>query len=202
MTALEVIDHHSIDTSLLRKGPVLDVGARGFVFSRALAERGCRVVAMDPDPGIPDPGIPGVTFLRRALVGANSGIGQLVLDPNPEARYVLGHMETTRKPTVSVPCSTIADVMWDQKVSVWDAVKLNCEGEEYEILGRWPGPISRQIVVSFHEHYRPRGKAVVDRIVDRLGQWYDVVQHPYDSRYSGGMNWWDSVFALKGLARA
>ena len=48
---IEIIDERSVRTDLLTPGGhVLDVGARGYVFARKMAARGCCVVALDPEP--------------------------------------------------------------------------------------------------------------------------------------------------------
>ena len=196
---IEVIDYRSIRTDLLARGTVLDVGARGFVFAKELAGRGCHVIAMDPDPEVIDPKWMNVTFEPTALCGDGDVRRSLVLDQNPEARFILPHTESPKYPVVVVNAVTIGTIMRKYNVDVFDAVKLNCEGEEAEILPRWPGPISKQIAVSFHEHYRPIGEERIQKIVDHLAQWYQPVFHEKDARYSSGENYWDSLFVLKRL---
>lgn len=61
----------------------------------------------------------------------------------------------------------------------------------------WPGPIARQISVSFHEHAHPIGEARIKQIVAHLSKWYDPIRHIKDARYCAGENYWDSVFVLR-----
>lgn len=90
--------------------------------------------------------------------------------------------------------------MQECKINTWDLVKLNIEGAEYDILSQWPGPIAKQIVVSFHEHTSEgRGGSEVGRIMEHLGKWYQVIQHVNEPRYGCASNWWDTVLVQKGL---
>ena len=90
-------------------------------------------------------------------------------------------------------------------INFWDIVKLDCEGAEYEILLDWPGVISRQITVEFHEHTGANsgGEATYKKIIEHLSQWYDVIQHVKGPMYQNGrlmckaINYWDSLFVLK-----
>jgi hypothetical protein len=83
----------------------------------------------------------------------------------------------------------------------WDLIKLNIEGSEYDVLDTWPGPIARQIVVSFHEHTpRARGRAECDRLIAKISQWYDVQNVVWEKRYGCSENYWDLLFTLKGLS--
>ena len=100
---------------------------------------------------------------------------------------------------IGVAVTNISMLSADLRVECWDIVKMNCEGAEYEILSAWPGPISRQIVVSYHEHYRPRGDAYIGGVRAHLSKWYAVVRHEKDARYYAGPNYWDDVYVLKGL---
>ena len=201
---LEVFDNHSVVVDLLTKRPVLDAGCRGFAFSLALASRGCPIVALDPDPSVTIPYALYNTptwhhFIRSALVGeCHPRMARLRMTTDAEARYVT-HAQQEGDPLIS--CVTLSDLMKRVGVDQWDIIKLNVEGSEYDILSDIRGPVSRQIVVSFHEHTpQGRGDGAVAAIVEHLRQWYAVVQHEKEPRYCCPANWWDSVFVLKELA--
>lgn len=198
---LQVFDHHTIDTDLLPNGAlVLDVGAYGWAFSSALAARGCIVYALDPAPGMVNPGTKGVVFLPFGLVGiGQAGAGTLVMVRDRSGWHLEGPQtpRDPRCPQTAVPTTDIQILMEKEKILRWDAVKLNCEGAELEILRTWPGPIAKQICVSFHCHVWPEHAAQIPGILAHLGQWYDVVQHPWDERYSAGFNYWDTVLCLR-----
>lgn len=202
---LVCIGEHTIDASLLTpKGWVLDAGCRDFTFSRELARRGCRVVALDADPTVQDPNIDGVHFRNRAIA-AVAGTFNFCMHENPEARFLVKPGESVPgRETVEVHAVTIRDLTDNtyclncrRGIVVWDVVKLDVEGAEYGILRTWPGPIARQISVEFHEHCQPQPQSVYDEIFAHLGQWYEVVQHEKTARHCTHPNYWDSLFVLK-----
>lgn len=196
---LTVIDNHSVDLERLTDGPVLDVGCRGFRFAKFFAERGHMVYALDPDLEVQDPKIPNVVYTRYALVGGAAMDGKLVMTADPEARYVVERGALVDLPTRNVQCIGLAQIT-PEKGALWDLIKLNCEGAEFDLLNSWPGPIARQIVVSFHEHVgtAKRGEKAVNELIERMTRWYDVLRHEWDERYCAGRNAWDTVLALRG----
>ena len=198
---LETFYDHSFAPALLTDRPVLDVGARGFSFAYHFAVRGHEVIALDPDPDIADPKIKGVKFINSALIGNGPSTAILAKTSDPEGRYIEDGSVVVESGASRVPVHayTIQGLSEALGIPKWDLVKLNCEGAEYGILRAWPGPIARQIVVSFHEHYRPQGQRAIDGIVEHLAQWYAPIRHESDRRFGAGLNYWDSVFALKEL---
>jgi len=193
---IEVIDNHSVATDLLRGGAVLDAGARGFRFSRWFAERGHKVYAFDPAPDIENLRITNLNFYRMGLVGTGKpGDWHLVQCDDPEASY-LKRGEADH----FIATTDIQGIMSFCRIQMFDVVKLNVEGAEYDILESWPGPIARQVVVSFHEHTgRGRGREGCDLLVERMRQWYDVPVHQWERRYCCSENYWDTLFTLRGL---
>lgn len=197
---LTVTDNHSVDLDrLLPGGTVLDVGARGFVFARYFAERGHAVWALDPDPEVEDPKIPGVHFIRAALMADPNPKRSLVLTSDVNARYVSAFGETLDGPSVTVEALDLETLMEREGIAEWDLVKLNCEGAEFDILDRLRAPVARQIVVSFHEHTgRRRGERAINELIARLGRWYDVLRHEWDERYGcSPRNAWDTVLVKR-----
>ena len=203
MPTFTVIDNHSVDLSLLTNRPVLDAGCRGFRFTRFFAGLGHTVLAMDPAPEtyVPDDlrQTPHVRFYKTALVGpSHPRQAYLRMTEDPEARHVQKSRESEGDPLVH--CMTLADVM-NATYREWDLVKLNIEGGEFDILATWPGPIARQIVVSFHEHTpQARGRSAIDYLIEHLAKWYDVHNHVWEKRYGCSENYWDTVLIRKGGA--
>jgi FkbM family methyltransferase len=194
---LITVGEHTIDASLLKPGGwVLDAGCRDFTFARGLAERGCRVLAMDADPTVEDPRIEGVRFLHCALA-ATDGVREIVMTADPQARHLdglyTGSGSAPRRKVVAVTPHTLTT----PSIGEWDAVKLDIEGAEYDILKSWPGPIARQISIEFHEHCAPRPPELYGAIFSHLAQWYDVVQHPFERRHCLPPNYWDTLLALR-----
>ena len=192
---LETISEHTVAVDLLTGGPVLDAGARGFVFSKWFADRGHHVMAVDPSPDLGESYPPSLTFVRAALVASgNPSVMSLEISGDPGAWHlsdIIGHTSLL-VPTVNIDKLRIMDD--------WDVIKLDIEGSEYDVLMTWPGPIANQITVEFHEHTaRKRGDKAIQDIVDHLSQWYKPVQHEKTQAQCAGWNYWDSLFVLKSL---
>lgn len=198
---LERIDEHTLDLDLL--GPssaVLDVGCRGFALAKHLASQGSKVICLDPCPDVQDPGVPGIVFERKAVLGygAASQKARLSIVDDKSACFVAdglyrpGHV-------IDVEATTIPALMERHGIGILDAVKLDCEGSEYEILSAWPGPIAKQISVEFHLHtHSARSEDEIQRIVNYLQSWYVVVQHEKSLQHGLPMlNYWDSLFTLR-----
>jgi FkbM family methyltransferase len=194
IVSIPIIDGscHSIDRSLLTAGGwVLDAGCRGFCFSRAVAAFGCKVLALDPARDIVDPKLPGVHFLRKALT-AKGGRCRYVDTPKKFWNYVVDERlraeadgrNFSGQDVFKVECLSIAELMASYSIPRFDAVKLDIEGAEYDLLEHWPGAIARQLSVEFHDFYReifPEGPDYYARALPHLAQWYRCVQnHPYD----------------------
>lgn len=188
---IEIIAEHSIETSKLNLAlPVLDVGARRFDFSKEMARRGFKVVAMEPDPEVKDPHIAGVNFQPAALSTAN-GISYFKMTDDPQARHLSPAGERL------VNTVTIDALMALLSIDKWSVVKLDCEGAEMSILENWPGPIADQLTVEMHEHTMRQPPARYEAMFRHLSQWYDVKRHVLDDRHCAGLNYWDSLLVLR-----
>lgn len=198
---IEKIDTHSIDLSKITPGGwVLDVGCRGFSFARILAEKGLKVVALDPDSTITDPNITNVFFEQVALVSKptnnatyatwSTGEGNHICIDRPVPSYATPYQ---------VQCKTINELMQKYNISQFDIVKLDCEGMEFEILPIWPGPISKQISVEFHDFTgaNTQGSSFYDNFLNHISQWYDIKIHEIQDHPCGIKGYWDSLFTLK-----
>ena len=193
---LETISEHTVAVDLLTGGPVLDAGARGFVFSKWFADRGHFVLALDPSPELTLEPYKNIVFQKKALVGPNVKFPYLVMTEDPGASYIAENF-----PAYAVEPVRMDELGFPEKIdSGWDVIKLDIEGSEYDVLMTWPGPIANQITVEFHEHTaRKRGDKAIQDIVDHLSQWYKPVQHEKTQAQCAGWNYWDSLFVLKSL---
>lgn len=194
MPNLLTVDNHTFSPYLLTGLPILDAGSRGLRLAKWFAQLGHRVIALDPGE---DEKTVGVESYRLAIVGSKYAGGhvQLVRTDDLEARYVVyqdGHGDCQ--------AVSLGSLMNDCKVPKWDLIKLNIEGSEYDILSEIDGPVSRQIVFSFHEHTdRARGREECDRIIDRLRQWYDIHNQVWEKRYGCRENYWDVLAIERGI---
>jgi hypothetical protein len=211
----EVIDNHSVAVDLLGndygkesdKGWVLDAGARGFKFAADIYARFFkRIITLDPSAygtgrGSSSDGGPveWCCDLQAALVCRRLRPKQLYLikTDDPSADYV---SDEYKQPCTYIQSHTITELMEMFGIKQFDLVKLNIEGAEFEILDEWPGSIARQIVVSLHEHTQARrGRAECDRLIAKMGQWYNVFNVVWEKKYGCSENYWDLVFILKEL---
>jgi FkbM family methyltransferase len=199
---IEVIHEHSVRTDLLTDLPVLDAGCLGFGFMIEMERRGHVVVGMDPNPdAVPPKELYDRNewngFTNRALVApGHPGFSHLRLTHDKQARHLTA---APKEGDPRIECVTIEAFMRELNVTLWDVVKLDIEGAEYDVLQAWPGPIAKQISVEFHEHCAPRGDAGIARVVEHLARWYVPVRHVKDKRHCLPENFWDSLFVLREL---
>jgi FkbM family methyltransferase len=208
---IEKFGEHSLDLNLVdQDGWILDVGCRRFDFAGRAAEFGCRVLALDPGT-VDDPQIDRVQFLNVALVADPKMRKGHLYEFGKGAGSHMGHIGKrtkagTKKKTV--PCIDLVSLMREFGIEKFEAVKLDCEGSEYEILLRWPGPVAKQISVEFHDFHELKRPKPLDQMpgyyramFQHIGQWYDVVQHkPTTTLTVSTPNYWDSLFVLRETA--
>jgi len=207
---LQAIAEHTFNVDQLTPGSkVLDVGCRDFKLAIALLDIGCCVCGVDPDPNITTvPDVPGFIFSRKALVSrpvARDKVGILRVPDDPYGAYIEhgsnpvktlapGSTESAYEVEL-IDIVTLSEVL---HVDHWTAVKLDCEGSEYEILLDWPGPISDQISVEFHDHLHGKDmNQTYDLIRWHLEKWYDVHQWKRTGKKAATKNYWDVLFTLK-----
>jgi FkbM family methyltransferase len=178
---MTTIDFHSLDLEkLTRGGWIIDAGCRGFEFTRGWLDLGFKVFALDADPTmtVPDDLLarPDFRFCCAAVVGNQTNEVRFAMDDGTVARHVVTpEMSAYRWPVITVKAMTISQVLEQLGVESVEAVKLDVEGSEYEILKKWPGPVAKQINVSYHEHTcsNPRGWVTYEEIQANLAKWYD-----------------------------
>ena len=189
-----VIDYKTVRCDLLTPGGwVLDGGCMGWGFASDMASRGMRVLAVDPAPRLAVPNLLGLEFANVALVGKERHRIGWVHQDEAECCY------TSDDGGRQIPARTVPQLMAEYEIGHFDVVKLNVEGAEYEILKHWPGPIAKQITVSFHELVpgrNPEPKHYFELMLTHISQWYDVAQHERTLKGSES-NYWDSLFILR-----
>jgi FkbM family methyltransferase len=95
-----------------------------------------------------------ILLLQRALAADNgerrmSGFGE-----SPNHRLILAGGNGDGSTTVTVACSTLADLLREQRLESLDLLKLDVEGSEWEILFATPPAVLktiRHIVLEYHE---------------------------------------------------
>jgi len=201
---LKLVCGHTIAELPKKSGCVLDIGGHKLGFAGPMAIDGYKVFVIEPDKDTPLPKDPNIHLIRTALVsqGRAGQVCNLVKWSSGEGNHLdclPGGVPESSSMQLTTTMS-IAQIHNMFKVDVWDIVKMDCEGAEYDALLEWPGPIARQITIEFHEHTGGHrdGKSVYPAILNHLGQWYDAVQHVAEVRYyCKKPNYWDSLFVLK-----
>jgi len=184
---LETFQEHTLDTALLKPGcTVLDVGCRGFGFGNELRKRfHARVYEVDIDD------LGNSQHYYRCGIAAADGYGDVSHDPDPLARQLVSGDRLN--------VWTIKSFSEIVGVAHWDAIKLDCEGGEYEILWNLEHPPADQITVEFHQHTPARrSKEFMAELVQKLRRWYNVRQHRLYGK-PNSLNYWDSLFILRNL---
>lgn len=184
---------------------VLDIGCRFFTFAKAVREYECDVVAVEPDKSVSQPKDSHIYLISTAVVSrANAGTNQVMV----QWSYGEGdHLATIpgdkpknhRRQRTS--CHSILDICDMVEVYKWEVIKMDCEGAEYQILLDWPGPITNQITVEFHEHTgaNTQGDKIYEKILNHINQWYEPIK--FEKGFIGKCrtpNYWDALFVLKG----
>ena len=174
---LEKIATHTVDLDLFKGGIVIDAGCRDFDFANAIAPMVERVYAFDPAPDVVNASdCRNIEFFNRAFVGiGHEGSRTLVVAGNGSRLTPDGEHSTWGHSFLTFPFTHRSDCSRG-----FDCVKLDIEGSEYDVLLTWPGPVASQITVEYHEHTQQgrakHGENVYERIAQRLGQWYTLVQ--------------------------
>lgn len=187
---IQIIAEHSVDLDLLSGGICIDAGCRGFQFSEAVRDLGCKVVAFDlEDMEAPE----GITFAKFAIGNETKAIFYKDTK-DPQAKHISDF---------GLQCAmiNINDVYKQLSAEVMDVLKIDIESSEYLILSD-PNfqPIPKQISVEFHMHvHRALHDQYYDKCMENLLKYYIPVKHELTEAHGCGLNYWDSLFIRKDL---
>lgn len=179
------IAEHSVDIDMLPpRATILDLGCRGFIFSTEMERMGHHVVAVDIDKLETNK-----QYFQVAIAGYD-GLAGILHDKDPQAtRITMGG---------DVPCYTIESFSYDIGIDLWDVIKMDIEGSEYEVIMSMDKPMAKQLSIEFHLHTGIYKQKEVDEMVNSLTSLgYDTRQHELTDRHCAGLNYWDSLFCLK-----
>lgn len=185
------IDGHTFDETRLRGGDtIIDIGCVGFGLARYAASRNLRCIAVDPNPNIEDPSIPGVDFIRGAVVPTTypGKTIKLYRDDGEEGYTTVRGSDAK---SVEVPAIRFSSII--SRAGTIGLLKIDCEGAEYALLDEYQSGIADQITIEFHDFLgmNPAGSAYHDKLKARLGRFYDVSDYktsrtpwpPHDQHY-------------------
>jgi FkbM family methyltransferase len=193
MANIKVIAEHSVDIDLLSGGICIDVGCRGFQFSEAMRDAGCKVIAFDlEDMEAPE----GIEFKKMA-VSNFTGYGVYKDTADLQAKHLTSG---SGKPVSVISLNDVYELIGSKDV---DILKLDVEGEEYHILSD-PDfqPIPKQISIEFHMHcHRKLHDQYYYKCMENLLKHYEPVQHELTQAHGAGFNYWDSLFLRRDLIK-
>lgn len=189
---LETIAEHTIATNLLpEKANILDLGCRGFLFSNELRRRGHNIVSVDCD--WLDSGYP----YHQIAISDSIGEVWLYKNSDPQATGIKNEKGKHIDSRETVPCTTLQEFSKSVGIEFWDAIKIDVEGSEFEIIMSLQVPPATQISVEFHHHC---GQSIMDisNMVEHLRKLgYNPVKHELSKQHGGIWNFWSSLFILR-----
>ncbi len=165
---------HSIDTSIISDGIIIDVGARGFEFANFFQKN--KVFCIDPDPDVFNNHYQGHDHVWMNLAISNKR-GESTYYRNGESSVLTDIYQPDS--WNYTPCKTITiNDLYDITGTSVDVLKLDCEGGEYLILGEDFRPIPKQITVEWHHHTVPDfHDKYIGHCMNNLLSCYDLVFH-------------------------
>jgi hypothetical protein len=187
--AFQVIAEHSVAVDRLpEKANILDCGCRGFLFTQAMRELGHHVVPIDIDHLNESQ-----AYYQCAISDFDGKVG-VFHSSDPQATRI-DHLAIRE----TVPCYTLKSLT-DQfipKGKMWDLIKIDIEGAEYEVIMSMENPYAKQLSVEFHCHtgqITPAKMRQMENKLRNLG--YEFVSHAQSQQHGAGWNYWDSLFIL------
>lgn len=213
MHKITTIGEHAICMDILPEDAnILDAGCRGFDIANYFNKnKNIRVINIDIDrlheacsqtidiKGDIHGKCEGVkffpemnTYLRVGVSNYNGFSGvEHTKDLQATHLGVLGTNETVIVYTTE-KLKQILGIKW------WDYIKLDVEGEEYQILDTNFHPMATQVSVEFHEHtHKAIGKENLDALLNHLSRWYHIYNQNWESRHGAGFNYWDILLIAK-----
>lgn len=180
----ERIAEHSVAMHLLSQyATILDAGCRGMEFAKYMLDKGYRVISMDIDKLGHD------GYLRVALGGELKRVG----------------INKTKDPQATCICAGNDIACWDlpmvcqyAQVNMFDLIKMDIEGSEYEVIMSMNRAYAKQLSIEFHLHtgaYKDADMTIMENKLVALG--YFPVSHDLTKQHGMGFNYWDSLWILK-----
>ena len=174
-----IIAEHSVDIGRLPvKAKILDLGCSDMKFNEYFTKRKCRVYSLDLDNEAP---------YKIAISTKNGRCG--VDRKEDRQAWKMKEGDEIKMMTIK----TFSDLV---QVKHWDLIKMDIEGEEYNILWEAEHPIADQVSVEFHAHLG-YPKSMLDKLILHLSRWYHIRNDDWEERHGAGFNYWDVLFIAK-----
>lgn len=188
---ITVAEHTYEETLLPEKANILDLGCRGFLFTNELRRLGHNVEAVDIDDLFkPDGSNEWIYYEQMAITGFDGVVG-IERSIDPQATKI-GHGSE------KVQCMTLATFSKFKNILLWDLIKIDIEGSEYEVIMSLTEPPAKQLSIEFHLHTGIYGDAQVKEMEDKLlSLGYFPAKHDKTRQHGLGLNYWDSCWILQ-----
>lgn len=183
---IEVIAEHSVCVDKLpKKANILDLGARGALFSNHFKSLGHNVFSVDAD------NIQGITHPNLAIMDFDGFVG-INRTSDPQATNVL-------KDGNDVRCMTVASFSKMVGVKHWDLIKFDIEAGEYLIFSDENFvPFADMLSVEWHYHCnKEMHNKYFIKCMDNLIKYYTIRKHDFYPAHGAGNNFWDCLYIKK-----
>ena len=169
-----------------QNGIAIDIGACiGTFCLRAAKERGCTIYAYEPYPGsyklaVENVNINGlgdkVKLFDKAVVGSYDKCHDMKRDLNVHPKHFAGNTfhpgPNTKYEKISVVCTTLKDVFSENHLQKCDFLKMDCEGEEKDIIkGLDTDTLEKIDKIVMEYHLYVDGREIMEHL---RNVWFDV----------------------------
>lgn len=191
---IEQIHEHSVCTSLLPDGAnILDLGCRGWLFHDHFRTLGYDVTAIDIDPDCPiDSKYIGPGSVILYTLAFSDYDGWVGVKKNSDAQATSIDRNGT-----GVMSYTMKTWLKENKLDMYDLIKMDIEGSEYQVIMSLEKAPATQLSIEFHLHTGVYGQYEMTLMEDKLkALGYKPIKHELTSEHGAGFNFWDSLFVL------
>ncbi len=182
MIIKEIAEHKVCLELLPENAIILDLGARGYLFTDAMRSQGHRVIPVDIDK------LEGV--YHQVAISDYNGRAGIQYSNDPQGTQI--------KDGNDVPCYTLESFMEMIGVPFFDLIKIDIEGAERQLIRSLNNAPAKQLSIEFHLHTGAYTKSDVDLMVIKLQfLGYKVASHELTEAHGAGFNYWTSLFILE-----
>jgi|APGre2960657505_1045072.scaffolds.fasta_scaffold89134_2 FkbM family methyltransferase len=190
---IETIQEHTIDTSLLTGGWIIDAGCRNWNFSIAMKERNEKVYALDIQSMVKPETLD--IFKQNALWITNKTMHvNYVHDTN--GTFISDNKQSNK--TEEILTITLKDIYNEIGTNI-DCLKMDIEGSEYDILmDEQFRAIPKQLSIEFHEHnFKNKHDKLFNSCIQKISKYYVPIKFERVPAHGAGFNYWDTLFINK-----
>jgi FkbM family methyltransferase len=195
---VELVCEHSVDISLIKRySRVLDLGCRNFGFANEMLKYVDEVYCVDADNSVKtdDPRI----HLINVAVGNENKIQEFVKFGNGTGNYLEnGEPRPAEYKSELVQVWTLEKISHYFGVYDWSLIKVDIEGEEYDLLMNLFRPMAIQITFELHQHTpKKRTAEEIHKLFNHLSKWYEFKVVDESHKHGCPKNYWDILIVKK-----